>query len=595
MSAVKDNLLNIEKNRLQLEDNVKQLRKALQHWQTWDAEYEALKEEVEKVPEDSPTADLQRVRNEFEGELLIGKEADEIFGLQDQRPRNQILNVLQRRIEYVGKNVETLQKQLDAAEDKFAEATVSEATDEDGQPITEIVEQLDDDDNVVSYSLNRPGDSLPKVQEALQKAGIDELPVQESVSKEITAEKKASQHENYGLSLRPKSGSSNQAEDTPLSPIALPSAKKSVSFSEEVDSAESSRGEISRRARRVDQIMKSAKQQARISNQPPTIPDHEDDDDAELRRQMLKYSMGEVGAVVAELQLEEDGSDGDDSGFEYGDDDFDDDLGFDDDDEDGYGRTTTRMISDDYKRRMLELEKKLGIKSRFTESAKEEEEGDSEVETEGMGRIVVKRGAETTPSTSTPPPSKSSIKAKVAGDAELKKGVRFAQALDIAPEDEPAVQTKTQIELPQVEPLGDIVERTGSAKTTESKAARKQSRFKKARTEPEAGGGIPKGPFDVTSQMTHHETRTVPTGPDGRTLAEQLVERGPSSNVVAPDEFDDSLVHQEVADEHHRLRKKFIQRHGGFLKDDESPIQPLDEADGGERVSRFKAARLSRQ
>ena len=37
----------VELQRQQLEENVAKLRKTLQHWRTWDAEYEGLKEEIE--------------------------------------------------------------------------------------------------------------------------------------------------------------------------------------------------------------------------------------------------------------------------------------------------------------------------------------------------------------------------------------------------------------------------------------------------------------------------------------------------------------------------------------------------------------------
>lgn len=36
----------LESRRLQLEENIAKLRKSLQHWRTWDAEYEGLKEEI---------------------------------------------------------------------------------------------------------------------------------------------------------------------------------------------------------------------------------------------------------------------------------------------------------------------------------------------------------------------------------------------------------------------------------------------------------------------------------------------------------------------------------------------------------------------
>lgn len=40
------NLEQVEEQRLSLEENTAKLRKALQHWRQWDAEYEGLKEEL---------------------------------------------------------------------------------------------------------------------------------------------------------------------------------------------------------------------------------------------------------------------------------------------------------------------------------------------------------------------------------------------------------------------------------------------------------------------------------------------------------------------------------------------------------------------
>ena len=47
MAAHKVILLDLERQRSQLEKNVADLRKSLKHWQTWEAEYEGLKEEIE--------------------------------------------------------------------------------------------------------------------------------------------------------------------------------------------------------------------------------------------------------------------------------------------------------------------------------------------------------------------------------------------------------------------------------------------------------------------------------------------------------------------------------------------------------------------
>ena len=99
------------------------------------------------------------------------------------------------------------------------------------------------------------------------------------------------------------------------------------------------------------------------------------------------------------------------------------------------------------------------------------------------------------------------------------------------------------------------------------------------------------GLLDLTPVSRHDTLLSRRSQP----IDEPLVER---ETVARPDDdqLEDFVDPGELADQHQRLRRKFIQRQGGFLKEDESPIQPLDEADEGkEPVSRFKAARLSRQ
>lgn len=41
-----DVLSDLERRREELEKTITNLRKSLQHWQTWEAEYEGLKEEI---------------------------------------------------------------------------------------------------------------------------------------------------------------------------------------------------------------------------------------------------------------------------------------------------------------------------------------------------------------------------------------------------------------------------------------------------------------------------------------------------------------------------------------------------------------------
>ena len=54
MATVKDNLIDIEYRRKQLEDTLAHLHRSLQQWQTWEAEYEGLKEEILGLGEDPP-------------------------------------------------------------------------------------------------------------------------------------------------------------------------------------------------------------------------------------------------------------------------------------------------------------------------------------------------------------------------------------------------------------------------------------------------------------------------------------------------------------------------------------------------------------
>lgn len=590
MSGETGSIADIERHRLLLEENIKQLRKAIQHWQTWDAEYEALKEEVDSVATGG-SKELERIKNDFDGELIDQKEIDEIFGRQKPKTRSQIVNVLDRRIDYVTKSLESLGKQLEAAEDSYANATVvsePDDADEGGQPVTEILEELDEDDNVLSFKLNTPGQALPHIQETLDKVGLKDFLEEDKGTNKVSPEQEAQKDKKPAAQIaQPKAPAqrkpSSQHEAAP---------KKAVSFvDEQTLDADEPKPEMSRKAKRVEHIMKNAKEQENISKTAPVVPEDEDEDEAALRKDMLKYSMGEVGAVVAELELEE--GDSDDYEFDYTDEDDED-----DDDEDKYGRTKQRVVTDDYRQRMLELEKKLGIKSRFTDAAAAEDEDEglgSGSDDERIGRIVVSQNPAPGVSALKPTPTKSSIKERQGGDSEGKKGVRFADNLDIAPEDE-AVATTAPKKEDLVEPLSDVVERSSGPGTSEPKPARKPSRFKKARNETSDSPGVIKGPLDAPAKfLDQQDSQPLPTGPDGTTLADKLVEREATSGPVETGDFDSSAFH-EVADEHQRLRKKFIERQGGFLKEDESPIKPLDEADGGpERMSRFKAARLSRQ
>lgn len=73
----------LETRRLELEENVAKLRKSLQHWRTWDAEYEGLKEELSSgVNVQSETDCVSNTYHDFTDLLANNKQAriSEKFG-----------------------------------------------------------------------------------------------------------------------------------------------------------------------------------------------------------------------------------------------------------------------------------------------------------------------------------------------------------------------------------------------------------------------------------------------------------------------------------------------------------------------------------
>lgn len=626
MAAIKDHFLDLERHRRQLEDNVEKLRKALTHWRMCDTEYEELKEEVEAVPEPLDHADLERICDEFEGQVITQKEVKEMFGEAKPKPKAQIINLLSRRIDYVSKNVETLEKQLEVAEQKYEKASIVVNPDvrdeESGLPITDIIEELDEDDQVTSYRLQRPGDIQPQLREALEKAGIKEKDLAEMSQKPGAEPEGVAGAESARIEeVEDEEPEEQQAPSSPRDVTETeperPQPKKAVSFSEgtkpgDDPSTNNSDQPMTRTAERLEQIMQQAKEQANpISD--PVIPEDESEDDAELRREMLRYSMTDIAPIVAELEIDE-GSQSEYSEMEF-DDDEDYDDGDEEEEEDEHGRYKGRVVDDRYRRRMQELEAKLGIKS----TREIEEEADAgavngKIPDEGIARIAVQ-----------PAPAKSSLRSDtdlVQEDRPKKKGVKFASAVDVAPDTTAKLPPAPAVEEPKqpfIDPMkGTIVERSPAPQPAAPAPAptepKRTSRFKKARTTtttapatpadtPPATRTLPsrpKGPADAPARflegVLEGDVRTAPSGPEGKTLAGTIVERDPPAEAKEPDELDAALLHQEAAVEYHRVRNRMIQMQGGFVREEEAAIEyPEDEDEGGKRVSRFRAARLARQ
>jgi unconventional prefoldin RPB5 interactor 1 len=602
MAQARDLTQDLERHREVLEETVTKLRKSLNHWEQWYIEYSHLKEEVTSLPEQPPSRkDLARIRRDFDSDILTKKEINEIFGKNDLKEPQQIISVLSRRIDYVEKNVETLEKQLEAAENKLAASNVLANPDgvmdeESGLPITNIIEQIDEEGNVLDFQLQTGGDVGPKVLSALKEAGVDPFE-KDSESKDAGFKdrlKDGSLGTDSKAKAVPETNRVNTTatavktlEEEPTKDGKTAGKRKGVSFAE--DTKEGHEGgadeEIkSIAAKRLEAIMQQAKELEDMAVDSAVVPDDESEEDARLRREMLEYSASEIGPIVAELEIEENPTDDDDdSSFDYTEDE-------DEDEEDELGRSKHSVITEDYIKRMQELEKRLGVESAF---AVDRRAPKREVPVEGLGRIAVRH-----PTNAEAPAPAIAATNGAKPDKSAKKGVRFAEELDIA-EDATVLPERPALKTPEVNPVGDVIERSAKPPPNSAEGStKKPSRFKKDRSaaaQPTAPS-LPSGPLDAPVRFLDEDRTVAPSGPEGKTVADAVLERDVSSAPKDPDELDASLLHQEAAVEYHRMRNRMIQKQGGFAKEDELPIEPPDEEHGGpKRMSRFKAARLSRQ
>ena len=610
-ASVQTTLEGIERRRAQLQESVEKLQRALTHWATWEAEYGLFKEEIEAADDPSPP-EMRALAQGLDASLLNAKEVDELLG--KDRSANQVVDLVQRRIDYVQQNGETVEKQLDAAEKQLAGVNVlldPGVENEEGLPMMDIEEELDEEGNAVASSVNQTGKGAAEVVEALRKAGLQKADLEKMlqgagrgqlVEKEETD---ASPAPAPAPAPTPAPASSAPAvveaepvpaESTPApppQPDTTEPAKKSVSFADEPDVAPlHAYAALEKNGYNEDfdalnfthgsKVVELDQDENMVAAY-PIIPQGESPEDAELRRQMLQYGLSEVGQVVAELDLETphaEYSDFDD------DDDYDDDYTEDEEEEDQYGRTTKPVIDDDYRQQMLELEKKLN--ARMLENVGPQSEDMTPEQVESVRLLKVQKDDKFDSTIN-------SAKPKTTPSQPGKKGVRFADDLDIS--EAPAPVQAPQPSPPTSKPaptMSDVVERVAqpsqppSAPAPSTAKPGRVSRFKSARTQPAA---------PLPNPQPLSPPQPLPTGPAGRTLASTIVEHSPSADAPpnAPDEFDPQVINREIQAQYHKARNKFIQQQGGFQPTEEDIASPIVEERGDGRtkkVSRFMAAKL---
>jgi unconventional prefoldin RPB5 interactor 1 len=585
-ASTQSTLEGIERRRAQLQDSVEKLQRALTHWTTWEAEYQMFKEEIESA-EDPSSSQMRTIAHDLDASLLNEKEVDELLG--KERNANQVVDIVSRRIDYVQQNSATVEKQLDAAEKQLAGVDVlldPGVDNEEGLPMMDIEEELDEEGNAVSSSVNQTGKGAAEVVEALRKAGVQKADLEKMM--QGVGQKPTPTSDTPSTAAAQPSGakpSTQPATVTESNPGEPATSKKSVSFASEVEveplkahSALEKDGYNedfeALNFTRGTKVIELDQDDNMVASY-PIIPQGESPEDAELRRQMLQYGLSEVGAVVAELDLDDPTAD-----YSDFDDDYDDDE---DEEEDEYGRSTRPAVTEDYRQQMLELEKKLN--ARMLENVGPQTEDDDTVEkAESVRLLKIQKDDKFDESMSTVKPSAST-------SSSGRKGVRFADDLDIseAPQPVQAPEATSSLSKPAPTISDVVVERPAQpfqAPTAPSKPA-KVSRFKSARA-----GNQPPQPLPNPQP---YEAPPVPSGPAGRTLANTVVEHVPSSSEpAAPDEFDPAVLNREIQAEYHKARNKFIQQQGGFKPTEEDEASPIVEERNGQtkKVSRFMAAKL---
>nr|XP_001401748.2 hypothetical protein ANI_1_1778184 [Aspergillus niger CBS 513.88] len=591
MGVPNNSLHELERQRLELEGNISKLQDSLYHWRTWEAEYDGLKDELNELDDDATMDDYLRVGRDFGGSLVNEAEVKVILGEKQgvTRTKQQAVDLVTRRIDYVKQNASTIEKRLRAAEDQLYALDSQDRLPVEPTadfPMTEIFEELDENGEVISSKTTTPGSEATDLLEVLKKAGVNDIP---DVAKADT----------------PVSSSSQQVTQPTEEASFADSLKKDDTSASEEHPVKSSGSEAKETSSELDPTVE-------VHGERPVMEVDESPEDAKLRREMLQYSLNEVGSVVAELELDEDASDisvdEDYDAYDYDDDE--------DEEEDEYGRSTRRVLSEDYHRQMRELEEKLNARGMWN-AGKDTQSLPNEIK-QDLDQPSVVRVENNADASSEP------VKEK-----KPKKKVAFADELDIAPASKPPTLEKkiAPVRESNVPVLQDaVVERTEPAgkQPVQNDAPKKVSRFKNATAsttqssntsrpaEPRSalrkseasttGSSLPLFPAKPAEPKPFSQPITdivekedpTPRGPEGKVLADTLVEREtPAGPAVAPepDELDEQLHKKEIASEFYKIRNRMIQQNGGFVGE-EPEIVPIETEDAPKRVSRFRAARM---
>ena len=413
----------------------------------------------------------------------------------------------------------------------------------------------------LAFSVSEPSQAAPQLLESLRKAGVMDLPSQAESSRKAGVKDPPSEAEDKSNLVQTPETNHRLSDNKTNAGTVGPNSSASKTQGSVASKAKASEGQKSRNTRKSVSFTADTKKESLLEHKSkmriptlkrddlvnpvdgpsegdvphrqPVIPPNESPAHAALRRQMIEYNLSEVNKIVAEMDIDDEGSDAshsDDSSLE---------------DEDQFGRSNKRMLSDEYLAEMRALEQKLNAKviqnvgpnaelgGSATSSSREEEDQPSSSSSSSSPN-----------DTSNPPTTKS---------------VRFAEEVAIVPR--PSIPAESVRFAEEVVIL----------------------------PRPSTPADLPPTPPP--------QTRNPPKSIHATTIVERPYSSAPLAPPDEPDGGDDldpAMLQQQVRTHYHQARNRFIQREGGFTDDPNDRAEvPLTEAEGGpKKMSRFKAARL---
>lgn len=478
-----DGFSQLEKARQRLEDQIAQLRKSLQYWQTWEAEYEGFKEELESLDHEPAAEDIVDLGATFGGTVITEKEIRDLLSHRhgNSGTRSQLIDSISKRVETGEKNIQSIQKQVDRAEAERSRMESSQnaaSSNRDDPPVMEIYEELDDSDNVISSRLVNANETTNALKAALREEDRQDEH-SESSTQVAKSDSGAKEHRSTGQTLPKATLPATQATSSPAA---------STTLAGDVSGAKKP-GLTTLGGERMYELDDDDNWIG--SSQIPLLKPSAEDI-AQYRPEVDEYA-SQLGPVVATMDLEE--------GSELSDGDYSDDEEL-EEDENGAGRHVIGHSMEELEDTGFEMD---DVRQELTPEYIQEMEALMRKYNEPVTANVGPRDVgfplatsldppvpKVNPSPEEPPSNGASKPAETKSSG--KKGVRFAEELDIASES-PSSKLEAPVERQNipVRPkqhlssdaiMSDIVERAPAPTyTTENGGGKKKvSRFKASRS-----------------------------------------------------------------------------------------------------------------